>query len=52
MTQHQNSASAHVGTRQEWRAARLALLAKEKELNRLRDQLAALGFEAMPQGRA
>jgi predicted dithiol-disulfide oxidoreductase (DUF899 family) len=29
------------GRREEWRAARLALLEKEKELNRLRDELAA-----------
>ncbi len=31
---------AQVGTRDEWRTARLQLLDKEKELNRLRDQLA------------
>ena len=29
-----------VGTREEWTAARLDLLAREKELNRLRDELA------------
>jgi len=33
--------AARIGGRQEWRAARLALLAREKELNRLRDELAA-----------
>jgi len=30
-----------VGTKEEWLAARLELLAKEKELNRRRDELAA-----------
>jgi len=30
-----------IGTREEWRAERLALLEREKELNRLRDELAA-----------
>jgi len=31
----------HIGSRDEWRAARLVLLEREKELNRLRDELAA-----------
>src|SRR5215472_12197692 len=34
-------AAARIGSRDEWRAARLLLLDREKELNRLRDELAA-----------
>jgi predicted dithiol-disulfide oxidoreductase (DUF899 family) len=34
-------AAARTGTPAEWRAAQLDLLAREKELNRLRDELAA-----------
>jgi predicted dithiol-disulfide oxidoreductase (DUF899 family) len=32
--------SPRIGTRDEWSAARLDLLAREKQLNRLRDDLA------------
>ncbi len=32
---------ARIGSRDEWRAARLDLLSREKELTRLRDELAA-----------
>ena len=39
--QAQTPAAARIGTPAEWRAARLDLLAREKELNRLRDELAA-----------
>ena len=35
-------AAPRIGTREEWRAARVELLAREKELNRQRDELAAL----------
>src|SRR5712692_4608262 len=35
------SAAARIGSPGEWRAARLALLGREKELTRLRDELAA-----------
>jgi predicted dithiol-disulfide oxidoreductase (DUF899 family) len=41
MTQQQDPAAGRTGSREEWRTARLALLAREKELNSLRDELAA-----------
>jgi predicted dithiol-disulfide oxidoreductase (DUF899 family) len=41
MTQQHEPAAGRTGSREEWRAARIALLAKEKELNRRRDELAA-----------
>jgi predicted dithiol-disulfide oxidoreductase (DUF899 family) len=41
MTQQHDPALGRTGSREEWRSARLALLAKEKELNRLRADLAA-----------
>ena len=42
MSDVETGSARHVtGNSEEWRAARLALLEKEKELNRLRDELAA-----------
>src|SRR5215469_8294006 len=41
MTEHHDQAAGRTGSREEWRAARLDLLAREKELTRLRDELAA-----------
>lgn len=40
MTQHHDT-TPNIGSRAEWRTARIALLEKEKQLNRLRDELAA-----------
>jgi len=41
MAQHFDPAAGRTGSREEWREARLGLLAREKELTRLRDELAA-----------
>ena len=45
MTEHK------VGTREEWLAARTALLAEEKELTRRSDELARRRQERTPKGR-